>query len=547
MIRSRLVLDGVIPAVVFIALTVVVTWPQAAHLGTYVASHHDPLFSIWRLAWVAHALGTEPARLFDGNIFYPARNTLTFSDAMLLQGTLAAPLLWLGMAPILVYNLLLLGGMAASGFAMFVLARHLVNARGPALVSGAIFTMAPYRIEHFMHLELQWAMWVPLTFWAIHRTVETGSWGYGLVAGFCFALQTFSCVYYGGFLAITVVAFLAVLLVAYPRKVARALPRLAVGGLIAAAMVLPYALRYFQTASTIGSRNLAEVTTYSATLMSYLSSPIQSARWGWTAGWGGPELRLFPGAMTIVLTIAATAFRPRRIVLVYFALAAISVELSMGLNGHLYTWLAGAVDAMHGFRSPSRFGIIAGSAFAMLAGFGAHVVCSLPTISRRVGTLVPALGLLWLVVIDNATRDMALMDLNVDPPQTREMYAAIRRFGPGPVLELPIARLDRLPGREATYMYWSLMHWQPLVNGYSGYYPGEFVETVARIAGFPDDESLRHLFGLGVRYVVVHEAFYEQPMEYSDVIQRIASRGELYPLGVYRASQGEARLYMLLP
>ncbi len=46
---------------------------------------------------------------------------------------------------------------------MFVLARHLIGAMAPALVAAAIFTMAPYRIEHFMHLELQWTMWMPLT------------------------------------------------------------------------------------------------------------------------------------------------------------------------------------------------------------------------------------------------------------------------------------------------------------------------------------------------------------------------------------------------
>ena len=49
--------------------------------------------------------------------------------------------------------------MAGSGLAIFVLARYLTDRTGPALAAAAIFTMAPYRIAHFMHLELQWAMW----------------------------------------------------------------------------------------------------------------------------------------------------------------------------------------------------------------------------------------------------------------------------------------------------------------------------------------------------------------------------------------------------
>ena len=55
----------------FAGLAVVMTWPQAAHLGE-VRSHFDPVFSIWRLEWVAHQILREPFRLFDANIFYPA-------------------------------------------------------------------------------------------------------------------------------------------------------------------------------------------------------------------------------------------------------------------------------------------------------------------------------------------------------------------------------------------------------------------------------------------------------------------------------------------
>src|SRR5260370_21605996 len=100
-------------------------------MGTGVGNHDNPQFIIWRLAWVAHALITDPGHLFDGNIFYPARNTLAFSDAMMVEGALAAPLFWLGVSPILIYNTLLLGGIAASGIAMFVLARHLLGGGGP--------------------------------------------------------------------------------------------------------------------------------------------------------------------------------------------------------------------------------------------------------------------------------------------------------------------------------------------------------------------------------------------------------------------------------
>ncbi len=72
------------------------TWPQAKVLGTHALNDQDVFFSLWRLRWFAHALTTSPADLFNGNVFYPERGVLAFSDAMLVQGVLSTPLLWAG-------------------------------------------------------------------------------------------------------------------------------------------------------------------------------------------------------------------------------------------------------------------------------------------------------------------------------------------------------------------------------------------------------------------------------------------------------------------
>ena len=187
-----------------VALTVILTWPQALYLGSRVAAHNDPLLSIWRLSWIAHVLPGHPQQLIDGNIFTPHVRTLAYSDATLLQGLLAAPWLWARMNPVFIYNVLLLGGIVLSGVGMFVLARHLTGNADAALVAAAIFTLLPYRILHFMHLELQWTMWMPLALWAVHRVFETGSIRYGVATGALLGLQAISSLYYGAFLGIIV-------------------------------------------------------------------------------------------------------------------------------------------------------------------------------------------------------------------------------------------------------------------------------------------------------------------------------------------------------
>lgn len=541
MSRSALVWLG---AVTFaLGLAAFVTWPQALHLSTAIFSHHDPYFSIWRLAWIAHALGTDPRHLFDANIFYPANGTLAYSDATLLEGVLAAPLFWVGLSPVLIYNTLLFAGFAGSAVAMFVLARYLTGATGPALVSAAVFTLAPYRIEHVMHLELQWAMFVPLTFWALHRTVDDRSWRFGVLAGLFFWLQILSCVYYGVFLALVLVIFVPMLLGLSGRRATGALPGLAMGAVVAVALTLPYLWPYLNAAQTLGGRDPAEIARYSARPINYLSASSLNVMWGWTADqWGGREVRLFPGAMAIVLAAFSALHRSWRRTALYAVLAALAIELSFGTNGVIYRWLGEHVTPLRGFRSASRFAMLATCALAMLAGLGAQAILQRARVPAgwRV-SVVPII--LSLMAVDYANRPLPLSpeDLGIAP-----IYKVIRSGGPGVVMELPVATPDRLPGWDVVYAFWSISHWHPLVNGYSGYHPTDYLQTLMSMRTFPDDASIARLRAHDVRYIVVHRSYYE-PEPYTQLMLRIAVRPELRSWGTYKDPVGNAELFVLEP
>ena len=177
-----------VPAL-FLALTALMTWQQLASPYS-VGDTGDPLFSIWRLSWVAHQLPRDPLRLFDANIFYPELRTLAYSDAMLATALMAAPLLWLGVHQVLVYNIVLVLSFAASGVAMYALVRTLTGDRAAAFVAGVAFAFYPFRFEHYSHLELQVTFWMPLALLMMHRTMTTGRARDGAVTGLLVALQT---------------------------------------------------------------------------------------------------------------------------------------------------------------------------------------------------------------------------------------------------------------------------------------------------------------------------------------------------------------------
>lgn len=527
-----------------VAFAVFVTWPQAAHLSTDIPAHHDAYFNIWRLGWIAHALTTQPLRLFDANIFHPTPNTLAYSDATMLEGLLGAPLFWAGASPALVSNLLMLAGYAGSGLAMFVLVHYLTRAVGPSLVAAASFAMMPYRIEHFMHLELQWAMFIPLTFWAVHRAFDEASWRIGALAGLFFSLQMLACVYYGVFLGIALAVFVPLLILLEHRtRLRRLAPVLAAMIVCAIVITVPFVLPYRAAAQQLGGRAAEEVARYSATPSSYLATTSFSRLWSWTGErWGSTELRLFPGATVLLLLLAAPLSRSWRTILLYGVVGVTAVELSFGSNGMLYGLLVEPIDALHGLRSWSRFAVVVGCALAVLAAVGTQALLS----RVRAGAIRHAIVVVLLLVMcaDYSNRPLSLA--SADPVEPPDVYKVLRKAQPGALMELPLPELSRLPGWEPYYSAWSLWHWRPLVNGYSGYYPGDYVDTLYRMLSFPDDGSIGRLRGHDVRYVIVHRSFYDQE-KYTALMLRIASRPELKPWGTYRDAQGLADMFELLP
>ena len=517
------------------ALTVMLTWPQALHLTTRVPGHDDPLFSIWRLAWIAHALLRDPRHLFDANIFYPHLRTLAYSDAVLFEGLLAAPLLWAGVNRVLVYNLIFHAGIISSGVGMFVLVRYLTRDVSAALVSAVVFTLAPYRIEHFIHLELQWTVWMPLTLWALHRTLDEGTFKFGLLTGLFLWLQMISCVYYGAFLGL-IAAALALMLIATRRGDARrAVGPLCAGALLAAVLTLPYALPYLAATNELGPRPRGEVQLFSAEWGSYLAAPYQNWLWGWTAwAYTGNERHLFPGVIATVLAMLGLAWKPRRIVWVYAAVMLLAVVLSLGLNGALYSWLYDHTFAFRGFRAPARFAILACSAMSVLAGFGYLVLQRLVAApaTRRV-MLVTALVAIGL---ESGAAPLALASQATDAPP---VYTFLQTVDPSVIIEFPIG------GYEPTFMFWSTYHWHSLVTGYSGYRPNDVVETTALMETFPDADSIARLKQLNVRYILVHQALY-RGHEYTDLMNAIVQQPALIPAGHFRDwVGGETQLFQL--
>ena len=531
---------------VFTVLTAVMTYPQILHLRDRVHDDGDPLLNTWALAWVAHQLPRAPAHLFDANIFYPERRTLAYSETLLLPAAFAAPLHWLGVGPLLVYNIVFLSGFIVSGAGTALLVRTLTNSAAAGFIAGLVFAFLPYRIDHFPHLQLQQTQCLPFAMWAFHRLLQMGRLRDGVLFGAFTAGQILSCMYYGLFLLPYMAVVCGAMLIAERRLPTDRVVALAVAAVITLAAVIPVGMAYLGARRVVGERGRQEVVDGSATWRNYLAPAEANALYGNAfARFMQSERRLFPGFVAMALAIVAlfpskpreetaqritktTETQPRRhegtkkafdafvssslrgcifavswfrgcnVRLAYALGLLLAFDVSLGFNGFTYRVLYDYFLPFRALRIPARMGLFVGFSLAVLAGYGiARVANRVQSATMRRVVFVTAAV---LMLAEYASKPIELAAIRTGAP---EVYAdIIRDRGDSPtaaLFEFPASSQD-----DPTYLYYSTFHWQNLVNGYSGFFPPSYVRLMDAMRALPDDGSLSALRARGTRYLVVH-------------------------------------------
>jgi hypothetical protein len=517
----RMSLRGLsIVAAGFTVLTIVFTHPQALYLTSHVSGHFDSLFSVWRLAWVAHQITSDPFHLFDANIFFPERMTLAYSDAMVLPGVVLAPLAWLGVSPVAVYNFAVLASFVLSATAAAALGWRLTGRIEAGIIAGMIFGFAPHRFDHFSHLELLLNWWMPLAFLALQDALKTGRpRAYAALAAWL-SLQVLSCIYHGLFLTVCIgAAAITAIATGQATSVRRHVPGVAWLGLAAVVCFL-YSLPYQANRQVVGERPLEEIALYSAKPSDFIATPPENVLYGSVMSrFGKAERFLFPGVLAAALAVVGLFSRRRRAIAVWVVTLWIATELSLGINGLIYPVLYNNVEVFHGLRAPARAGILLLLSVAALAALGVEVI--LGRFRARTQQLVVIGAIVSGMGVEYFSR-VQLVPL--EPPPA--IYKILEGQRHAVILELPVARPEALaPMPEALYMYYSTTHWKSLLNGYSGFYPKNYVLTLERLRQFPNDASLTFLETEGVTHLVLHRDFWFGDLDYDETVDALRDHG----------------------
>jgi hypothetical protein len=544
--RAAKLPDWAGPLLLMVAVAVIHTWPLALAPGTYSRNDNgDAQLNAWILAWVEHTLPRDPLHLFQGNIFYPARDVLAFSEPLIVPAVLGAPIAWLGGSPVLVYNLMMIAGFALSACAGYVLVLRWTHDRVAAVLAGTTFAFNTHTLTRLAHIQALHIYGLPLALLATDRIITGGR----VREGAWLAAWMIVLAYTSGYLLVFASLMVAVaILVRSPEWLPRwrgVMVSLGVATATAAVAILPLWIPYHRAATEQNMvRSLEAVAEYSATPKGYLAAAgtIHMSTWSGRF-FRDPVDSFFPGVVLIVMAGAAIALTlrggtnaeqtlTRRRVLMLISIGAMGVILSLGTATPVYGWIYRIFPPMHGLRAAARFGNLFLLSMSVLAAVG------LAQLRRRTPARTAAAIGIAAVVLANAEALRAPFEYRPFTGIPR-LYALLADQPHVVLAEVPFYPRQAV-FENAEYVLNSTAHWQPLMNGYSGYTPASYVDYASVFWYFPRDYAIDAMKRAGVTHVIVHPDRFGH--EATDVLRQVDARPDFELLGT--GARG-LRLYRL--
>jgi len=527
-------------------ITMAVTWPIAPHFGSAGRlDSSDGRFSVWNVVWVANALTSDPLDLWDANIFYPARQTLAYSEPNIFAGAVASPVWVLTKNPYAAGNAAIFAAFILAAVTMFALVRHLTGSRPAAVLAAILYAFSAYMLAHVPHIQLLMTFGLPLVLLRLHIFVEEPRPQTAVWLGAALALQALACGYYGIFAGLMTVLGLG-WFSAWSGRWRDG--RYWLLGLVAVAtsvaIVAPFFAPYLGIRDAGFTRSLEEARLFRAGWRAYLASPQLVNRWLLPLLGTWREV-LFPGFIVIGLAAATVVklARPRargelptsaRVVGFYLVLTFVAFWASFGPDAGLYTALYHLMPLMSMIRAPARLGVLVTLALVVVATIGFAAMERRWTGSRR--RIMLAVVMVYALVRSSAGA-LAI----VPAPVVAPAYQHLRDLPRAPVAEFPYFNGRDDAHRQTEYMLMSLQHWQPLLNGYSDFVSPAAARDMQALASFPSPDAWRVLHRRDARYIVFHWDWYDAADQ--DHVQEYVARSADYlrPL-----IEGDTALYEII-
>ncbi len=513
----------------FAAVPLIATWPLSRELSTALPQGLDsvptvPLLNLWTVWWNADRAAAGFEHYWDAPIFAPATSTLVFSEA---QPTtlVVAPLVWQQGNAILAYNVYLLVSLMLNGAFAYRLFRSQKFCRWSSLTGGILTQTLPFVFWQLAVLQLT-LLWPSL--WTVHAglsLLKTPRWRTALELGIAFGVTYSSCNYYGLFFAVLFPPA-AVWYVNWEWLKVASWLKLSLAAVLAAGLVSPIVIQQrSESVKHAWSRDELTINNLSAHSRDYLDAPYPQ----WLESWedvacprrdlwtlGSGLLKFSAAGLGIVIGLALPG--RRRWTLFAGTFAVLAWWDSLGPQFHLwslspYDLLRDHVPGFAQIRSPFRFAVFVQLGIVWLTANTVDVL--IPRQWTKGGIRLNivryglTLGLSFAVVAETRPATQLLYY----PPAFQPLPQWVEFLRDETPQDSIVVCLPMVMGTtvvdyesETVWMFWSMFHRRRLVNGYSGYFPKEYVAAKDGLFKFPD-AGVPQLLELKPNYAVVRRDF----------------------------------------
>lgn len=535
-------------------LAVILFFPFSLHPATRIINAGDPLFYAWNLSHNARSVTHGFKDLLDTNIFYPATNTLAFSDTLFAQTVITAPIIFLTHNPILTENLYIFLTFPLAAMSMFMLSYYITKHKAASFLSAVFFAFSYPRIAQISHLPTLSSQWLPLFVLFLIQFFDTGRSRYLVLCFLFFLFSLTSTVYYGVFASI----FASCIVIAYGfvlgklgrtfvldriKKVLILAVPVIIIIIIAAFPYIRFKAEHHGVKRTVDesyhqSSHIGDyITVLPTSIISKLGFPTDSN-----------ERALYPTFAVMLFSVVGILHKPkrrRRLKLLFLILALFSFFITLGPYqplilgkhdfGYVYLpffYLYKIFPLLQLTRVPARFSIFVILSLSVLASYGIAALNKfLP--KKILFAVYVIIGALFLLEVFQANTSSVPVPI---PPNIPSVYTWLETQKSDVVIaELPLTpmywgesfgkqitkqykdiTLTDMLVSETYRVYFSSFHNKRMINGYSGYFPDEYYQAVDRLAPFPSEDSINLLKSRNVTFAIVH--LWEYPAERQQIV-----------------------------
>jgi hypothetical protein len=493
--------DVILPAGLYLCLSLVMTLPVALNPGEYLGAKGDCLLNSWILWRMAENLLSQPWALYEGNIFYPYGQVMAYSETMLSGALSLLPAHILGASPVWHYNLLKLTAFTLNGLGMYLLCRQVIPSRAAAFIGGLVFAFALPRYN--LNLQMLCSHFMPFALWSLLRYLQNRrprfAW---YLAGFTL-LTMASNTHYAVFVVYLLAGWFVLDLILSRGR----------GGLVRIkGLILPaltatgVGLWLFWPYLGLPSRLISEVLHYSNSLGDFLRPDQHSwfyGLWGQNLGprqWFFGILPWLLAMLSLGALFCGKAAGMARWLAPAWVLGLLAAWGSLGPEGGLHGLMWDYLPGFKGIRSIGRLAMVSLLAVSLLSAHGAWLLIKR---RRRAGWRLAA-GLALLILLE-AFSMSPLRTFYKHPTEAGREFAWLAK-------EEQVKNILYLHMKyEETYItYASAFHNKRMVNGYSGYYPPLYNWFKEHQHIFPHPDMIRALQAIGVDHLVVDKKRFEK-------------------------------------